>query len=258
MRTHSIGKHNPKLVEIRKAIRTGVLTNSGLLPVEGRKLVEEAARSGLEITDLFVREGESIPSVSAAHVFTLDLALFKSIQATDTSQGVLALVRPRSFSLDDLFLRPNPLIVTLARLQDPGNVGTIIRLAEAFGASGCIAFEGTAGQFNPKTVRASAGSLFRLPCVWNTPAGESLTRLRSRGLQVLGSSPDGDMAPEACDWRRGAVLLIGNEGAGLNHEERAACDALIRIKQNSEVDSLNSAIATAIILYEGSKQRGNK
>lgn len=254
MRTDSIGKNNPKLIEIRKAIRAGSLTRDGLLPVEGRKLIDEAARSGLDVVDVFVREDQDPDGVPGQRRHIVDAAVFKSIQSTQTSQGVIALVRPRSFEIDELVRHPHCLLIVLARLQDPGNVGTILRVGESFGATGCIALEGTASPYNPKTVRASAGSLFRLPQVWNRPTSD-LGRLKAAGIHVIGAVPEGETPPEACDWRKPSALLIGNEGGGLTPEEIAFCDVVVGIRQNRAVESLNSAIAAAILLYEASKRR---
>ena len=251
----SIGKNNPKLVAIRNAIRKGALTSDGLLPIEGRKLIQDAAASGLEVSDVFVREGEDAGGLSAQRVHLVNNAVFKSIQSTETSQGFIALVRPRTCSLEDILRRDRALVVVLARLQDPGNVGTILRVAESFGASGCIGLAGTASPYNPKAVRASTGSVLRLPHIWNVPPHAGLKALREHGIRIIATAPHGKNSPESCDWSASCALVIGNEGGGLDPEELSACDDVVSIAQNPEVESLNSAIAAAIILYEASKQR---
>jgi RNA methyltransferase, TrmH family len=254
--TLSLGKHNPKLIDIRKALDQGTLTREGLLPVEGPKLLEEAQRSGLAIVTVFRRRGTDIPEISSTvPVFDVDAAVFKSIQSTETSQGVIALVRPGHHNLPDILSTPHPLIVVLARLQDPGNVGTILRVAESFGASGCIATAETANIFNPKTVRASAGSVFRLPHVWNVDLKKSVGALKTSKIHVIGTSPSAVDTIDWWDWRKPSAILIGQEGKGLSDEEVHACDALLRIPHRSTVESLNSAIAVSVILYEAYKQR---
>ena len=148
MQSVTLGKHNPRLLDIRRAVEHGTLTADGLLPIEGPKLLEEAESSGLQIGAVFVRRGGTMPSL-AGHipVYEIDASTFKTIQTTETSQGVIALVRIGRFDLEEVLKRRRALIMMLARLQDPGNVGTILRVAESFGADACLATRGTAFRF---------------------------------------------------------------------------------------------------------------
>jgi TrmH family RNA methyltransferase len=254
--TLSLGKHNPKLIDIRKALDQGTLTREGLLPVEGPKLLEEAQRSGLAIVSVFRRRGTNIPEISSTvPVYDVDPAVFKSIQGTETSQGVIALVRPRRYNLPDIITGDVPLIVLLARLQDPGNVGTILRVAESFGAAGCIATTETASVLNSKAVRASAGSVFRMPHVWDVDLKQTIAALKKSKIHVVGTSPSAVDTIDWWDWRKPSAILIGNEGKGLSDDEVRVCDALLRIPHRATVESLNSAIAVSVILYEAYKQR---
>ena len=258
LETLSPGKHNPKLTEIRKAISHGALTASGLIVTEGPKLLEEALRSGLAIEAVFLRRGAVLPPVPAtAVIYETDPAVFKTIQSTETSQGVVALVRPRGHDLRDLLAARNPLLVVLCRLQDPGNAGTILRVAESFGATGCLATAGTAAIFNPKTLRASAGSVFRIPHIWDLDGDELFAALRSSNIHAVGTAPDAGQTIGEWDWGQPSAIVIGNEGSGLSEEEKRMCDALVRIPHEPAVESLNSAIAASVVLYEASKQRGH-
>jgi TrmH family RNA methyltransferase len=250
-----IGKHSPKLVQLRKAVRQGELTTDGLLPVEGPILLEEAQRSGIEVVDIFVRRGTQTSIASLNQTYEIPPDVFKTIQETEHSQGVLATVRPRDFTLDDVTSPSPALIVVLGRLQDPGNVGTILRVAEAFEATGCVALRGTAGFFNSKVVRASAGSVFRLPHVGGIDFGELAITLTKKNIRIVGTSPTSESGIESWDWRTPTALLVGNEGSGLSAEELKYCDAVLRIPHSEAVESLNSAIAAAVILYEASRQR---
>jgi TrmH family RNA methyltransferase len=250
-----IGKHNRKLVEVRKAIQDGTLTADGLLPIEGPILVEEANRSGIEIVDLFTRVGVDFNGVQAQARHEIPADVFKSIQDTEHSQGVVATVRPRSYSLEDVLESSPALLVVLGRLQDPGNVGTILRIAESFGATGCIALRGTASFHNGKVVRASAGSVFRLPHAGATDLDHVMAELKNRRIAVVGTSPAADKSVDDWDWNKPTAVMIGNEGAGLSPDEIRHCGTVLRIPQKKTVESLNSAIATAVILYEASKQR---
>jgi TrmH family RNA methyltransferase len=251
-----IGKHSRRLVELRKAIQHATLTTDGLLPIEGSILLEEAQRSGVHIVDVFRRDGTEMPRIQPQAVFEVSPDVFKTIRGTEHSQGIVATVRPRQYTLDEVFSSSPELLIILCRLQDPGNVGTILRVGESFGATGCIALHGTAGFYNGKLLRASAGSIFRFPHVGPEDLNETVTALRSRNIAVIGTSPRASETIDEWDWRKPSAILVGNEGQGLSTEELAQCDTVLRIPQTLAVESLNSAIATAVILYEASKQRG--
>jgi len=237
-------------------VQKGELTPEGLLPIEGPKLLEEAMRSGIEVIDVFLRRGVGVAQLPpAAAVYEVDSRTFKTLQSTETSQGIIALVRPRNHSLDSIVRSANPLIVVLGRLQDPGNVGTILRIAESFSATGCIALSGTADLHNPKVVRASAGSVFRLPYASNVQLDEVRARLENAGIRLVGTSPSAAATIEEFDWTQPAALWIGNEGSGMAEDEIAVCNVMLRIRHSPAVESLNSATAAAIILYEASGRR---
>jgi len=250
-----IGKHSRRLAQVRKAIRHGTLTDDGLLPIEGPILLEEARRSQIEIGDIFLRTDAPAPAFARDHVHEVPPDVFKTIQETEHSQGVVATVRPRLFSLDDLLSAATPLVIVLGRLQDPGNVGTILRIAEAFGATGCIGLRGTVGFYNSKVVRASAGSLFRLPHIGGMDLQETISALKARQIRIVGTSPTSESSIEKWDWRGPTAVLIGNEGNGLGPDELQCCETVLRIPHKQSVESLNSAIAAAVILYEASRQK---
>lgn len=250
-----IGKHSSKLVELRKAMHHATLTSDGLLPIEGPNLLEEAQRSGIHIVDVFRRVGTELPPVGPDAVFELSGDVFKTIQGTEHSQGIIATVRPHQYTLDDVLSVSPELVIVLARLQDPGNVGTILRIGESFGATGCIALQGSAGFHNGKLIRASAGSIFRFRHAGPHDLDETVAALRRRNIALIGTSPRAAATIDAWNWRQPAAILIGNEGQGLSSEELEYCDTVLRIPQRMTVESLNSAIAAAVILYEASKQR---
>ena len=250
-----IGKHSPKLVELRKAIRQGTSTADGLLPIEGPILLEEAHRSGIPIVDVFVRAGTSLVPPTGGTVHELSADVFKTIQDTEQSQGIIATVRLPGFRLEQVVGGSSALVVVLCRIQDPGNAGTILRITESFGGTGCIALRETASLCNGKVVRASAGSLFRVPHVADVELQDAIQALRSNDILVVGSAPAATRTIEKWDWRRPVAVLVGNEGRGLNEQEIGYCDEVLRIPHKATVESLNSAIATAVMLYEASKQR---
>jgi len=249
--------------------------------VEGVRLVTTALQSDIEVIALLVSSsGERhlahlaplIPP--AARLLSTTDRLFDYVAATEAPQGVAALVRPRAAAFDDL-VRGIPLVVIMAGVQDPGNVGTLIRAAEAFGATGIAACPaagtGTANPFGPKVLRASAGSALRLPILRGIAAPVVLAQLRIAGVRIYAASPDVPAAPPhssskaltpwEVDWRKPSALLIGNEGAGLPPDLSRAADAQVRIPQaatpfgTAPMDSLNAALAGGVLLYEAARQR---
>ncbi|MGH9710586.1 MAG: TrmH family RNA methyltransferase, partial [Candidatus Acidiferrales bacterium] len=233
--------------------------------IEGVRLVSDAVRSGLELEAILV--SASAEKSLAALLAELDRPtlvlrttdkLFASVAGTETPQGIAALLRAPQFAFDDLMRGGDPLIVVLVGVQDPGNVGTILRSAEALGATGVIAAKGTAHPYSPKSLRASAGSALRLPILYELAPPVALAQLRVSGLKIVAaSSPKNPAArePGNFDFRKPVALLIGNEGAGIPPEIERSADALVRIQLAEPVDSLNAAVAASLILYEAARQR---
>jgi RNA methyltransferase, TrmH family len=256
------GRHNSLIKELRQAFRRGELTPSGECAVEGFRVVEEAVRSGLRCRAVFFSESAEaraarlLPQIGS-HVETLLLPdkLFASAVPSQTPQGVAALVHLKSFSLDDILSSPHdgPLLVIVG-VQDPGNLGTILRSAEAFSAKGVLLAEGTVSAYNNKVVRASAGSVFRIPMTKLGPESRPET-LRERGLRLIAtSSHKGVGLPEA-DLSGNSAIFVGNEGAGIDKKLLGQMDQLVMIPHSPRVESLNAGIAVSIILYEAARQR---
>ncbi|MGA2002781.1 MAG: RNA methyltransferase [Terriglobales bacterium] len=251
------GRHNARLKELRLAFRRAQLTPQGECAIEGVKLVEEALRHGRHLNSVFFSEAarplaEKLLPQIGEHTETLVLpnALFNSIVTSETPQGVAALLKLQPFSAAQLLDRANagPLVVA-AGLQDPGNLGTILRSAEAFGAAGVFLTEGTVSPYNSKALRGSAGSIFRLPFL-QIPSGELITLLRKNGVRMLAtSSHKGTPLPEV-SWTLPLAVFIGNEGAGLPREILHQMDQTIVIPQAAQVESLNAGVAASIVLYE--------
>ncbi|HEV2617274.1 MAG TPA: RNA methyltransferase [Candidatus Acidoferrales bacterium] len=233
--------------------------------LEGTRLVSDAIRSGFELEAILASaSGEKSLATLLAELdhptivlHTTD-KLFASVAGTETPQGIAALLRAPQFAFEDLMRGLDPLIVVLVGVQDPGNIGTILRSAEALGATGVIAAKGTAHPYSPKSLRASAGSALRLPTLFELAAPVALAQLRVSGLKIVAASASQDAAardPGNFDFRQPVALLIGNEGAGLPPEIERSADALIRIQLAEPVDSLNAAVAASLILYEAARQR---
>ena len=224
-------------------------------------MVEEAIRSGLTFEAVFFAESATGPSArllpqfgKRAQLLMLPGDVFASAVNTESPQGVAALVRLPSASLEDMLSATHPLILVAAGIQDPGNLGTLMRSAEAFGAHGVIVGQTSVSHFNPRVVRASAGSLFRLPIV-RISLENAVAALRGRGLRLLAtSSHGGDPLPRA-DLKNGVAIFIGNEGAGLSRDILKSMDGTFVIPHSSRVESLNAGMAASIVLYEAARQR---
>jgi TrmH family RNA methyltransferase len=259
------GRHNPLLKQLRQAFSRAQRTAEGDCAIEGLRMLEEAIRSGLRFRAVFFRESAQeraerlLPQIGA-HVETLLLPdkLFDASVPSETPQGVAALVRLKEFSLDDVLekerLQVGP-IVALAGLQDPGNLGTIIRSAEAFGSAGIILGEGTVSPLNAKAVRASAGSIFRLPVVAAAGLEDVVTRLRAKSVRLIASSSHKGTALDQADLSGAIAIFIGSEGSGLARGLMTQMDEVVAIPHTPQVESLNAGVAGSIILYEAARQR---
>jgi len=257
------GRHNWLVKELRQAFDRGELTSAGECAVEGFRIIEEALRSGLRFRAIFfselaqARTSRLLPQIGA-HVETLLLPdkLFRSVVPSETPQGVAALVVVKKFSLQEVLdhSAPGPLLV-IAGVQDPGNLGTILRSGEAFGAKAVLLGDGTVSAYNTKVVRASAGSVFRM-MVSKVALTEAITQFRTRGIRMLAtSSHKGVPLPEASLLGQVAVF-VGNEGAGLDKKLLTQIDELITIPHSPRVESLNAGVAASVVLYEISRQSG--
>ncbi len=258
------GRHNALIKLVRRAFARSELTPQGECAVEGVRIVEEAIRSGLHLRAvLFSRSGQAraerlLPQL-ADRVETLLLPdkLFTGVVPSQTPQGVAALVQVKNFVLEDLLGagdHDSALVVAVAGVQDPGNLGTILRSAEAFGASGVLLGENTVSAYNSKVVRASAGAIFRIPMV-KQELTTALPALRQRGLRLLATSSHKGTALNAAQLTSPLALLVGSEGAGLDREIMAQVDDIVTIPHSPKVESLNAGVAASIVVYEAARQR---
>jgi RNA methyltransferase, TrmH family len=255
-------RQNSRVKELRASLSSGARSESGRVGIEGEHLLLEAVRSGVEIATVFFRSREEalLDRIGLdARVDRVELAaeIFASAVTTESPQGIAALVVPRVFSLDDALVGESPLVVIAAGLQDPGNLGALIRSAEAFGASGVITLPGTVSQWNAKAMRASSGSVFRLPVMAATE-DEVFSRLRFLRIRVLAAVVEQGVTAGESELVGPVALLIGNEGRGLSPELLARADGRITIPYPGPVESLNAAIAGSVLLYEASRQRSNR
>lgn len=258
-------RQNAFVKELRKAFSQGEPTSEGCVAIEGVRIIEEAIRSGLRFQTIFFSEKGAahserlLPQISQhSEALLLPDDVFASAVTTDTPQGVAALVKLKTARLEDVLSGAedgaNPLLVGVAGIQDPGNLGTIIRSAEAFGAAAVLLGENTVSSANPKTVRASAGSLFRQPLI-SVKIDNTLRLLKQNGFRVVGTSSHKGCPLQESDLAGPLLLLVGNEGAGLPSAILSQADELVTIPHSPRVESLNAGIAASILLYEASRQR---
>ena len=256
------GRHNAVVKELRQAFSRAERTPDGYCAIEGFRIMEEAVRSGVRFRAVFFSESaapraEKLLSQLGAQVETLLLPdkMFASAVPSDAPQGVAALARWKEFSLEDVLAKSQagPLLA-IAGVQDPGNLGTILRSAEAFGAGGVLLGEGTVSPFNPKVVRASAGSVFRLPLA-RAKLSDTLGAMKQQGLRLVATASRQGIRLHQANLSGALAIFIGSEGAGLSRDLIKEMDEIVAIPQAPQVESLNAGVAASIVLYEVMRQR---
>ena len=256
-------RQNARVKQLRRLFHEARPGEKGEVAIETAHLVEEAIRSGLRLETVFFSESarerahKLIPQFAVhTELLLLPDEVLASAVPSETPQGVAALVRVKSHELADA-LAPHPaMVVVSVGLQDPGNLGTIVRSAEAFGATGIWLGEGTVSQWNWKALRASAGSMFRVPSA-KVELTAAIGELKTREVRVLATSSHKGATITEADLRRPIAFLVGNEGSGLPKDVLAQADETVVIPQSSRVESLNAGTAASIILYEAARQRSN-
>jgi RNA methyltransferase, TrmH family len=259
-------KQNSRVKELRRALANPSREKGGLAGIEGPNLLFEAVRAGLRMPCVFASEGsegalEKLALSADTEVLIVPRDVLRSALSTETPQPVAALVEPPDWtwhhilkgSIDGMDTT-DPLVLVLSGLQDPGNLGTIVRSAEAFGAHGVLCLPGTVSPWNPKAVRASAGSIFRVPVLTCSPK-ESIDRLRESGLKIYAATAHASHPVDLVKLDGPVAILIGNEGNGVPEELTAQADGDLTIPCPGPVESLNAAVAASVLLYEASRQR---
>ena len=187
----------------------------------------------------------------------VDDKVFKSLSDTVTPQGVLCLISMKDWSLEEILEGvKNPLLMILEDLQDPGNLGTIIRTGEGAGITGVILSRTSVDVFNPKVIRSTMGSVYRVPVLYvDSIEKEVLSVLKTHGITTYAAHLKGKNNYDQEDYGKGAAFFIGNEGNGLTDSLTACADTLIKIPMEGQVESLNAAMASGILMYEAARQR---
>jgi len=256
---------NPQVAEVRRIVRRGGRDEGGRAVIEGPNLIREALDAGVPVerglfTPRFLSEPEGLELArsvrgAGAEVVAVSSSLMGRMSGLVSTPGALAVVRPLRFQADDLVKGGRPLVVACSGVQDPGNLGTLVRTARAAGADGVVVGAGTVDPLNAKVVRSAAGSLFWMPvmdvCLDPRPLS---SWLRAHGLKVVLAVPRGGRLPYDVDMREACAILLGSEGHGLEEEE-VDPDETVTVPQREGVDSLNVAVCGAVLLYEAVRQR---
>ena len=230
---------------------------SGLFVVEGRREFEHCVEAGYTVDTVFLSEdflpnGTAIPE--GAKTFRVSPAVYEKIAYRGGTEGIIAEVRSRQLNIDDLKTGDAPVIIVLESVEKPGNLGAVLRSADAAGADAVIVCDPLTDIYNPNLIRASIGAVFTVPCV-TCSSEEAIKFLKLNGIQILTAQLQDSSLYYDCDMKRGTAIVMGTESTGLTEIWRQAADAHIRIPMLGRLDSLNVSVSAAILLFEAVRQR---
>lgn len=253
--------HNPKVKKIVQLLnKPKIRKKEGLFVVEGKKMVSEIPANQISevlISETYLTKEETYiqkMTESGIRYEVVSDSIIKHLTDAVTPQGIIGLSKMRSVSINNL-ITDNPLIIILENIQDPGNLGTIIRTADAAGASGVILSTGCVDLYNPKVVRSTMGSLFRVPILKDRDLASDITYMQSQGIRILATHLQGSQNIYSCNLTEGLGILVGNEGNGLTDTTTALADGRVLIPMIGDSESLNAGVATSIMVYEALRQR---
>jgi TrmH family RNA methyltransferase len=251
---------NPKIKQIitwQKKAKSR--TEQGIFIVEGIRMFREIPREQIlevYVSETFLQQLSGKEVAKQYEVIEVSDSVFAHMTQTQTPQGILAVVKQNQWTLEQLLTKSkNPLFLVIENIQDPGNLGTMLRSGEAAGITGIIASKGTVDLYNPKTVRSTMGSIFRVPMVYTEDLPRTIRQLQQEGIVVYAAHLEGAVSYDELDYTNPSAILIGNEGNGLSEEAANASDRRIKIPMEGQVESLNAAISSAVFLYEAHRQR---
>lgn len=236
----------------------------GLFFIEGIRFTEEAVRAGAEIKWVFfsrklleTRGGRQVldeVTGTGVQAFEVSDSIFENISDTGTPQGILAVIKIKKYTIEDLTLEKG-LLVLMESVQDPGNMGTIIRTADASGAKGVVLSKGCVDVYNPKTLRSTMGSIFHLPVYRSADFIKDVKEIKKLGVKALVSHLKGEKYHFEVDMQGSVAIIIGNEANGISEEAASLADELVKIPMPGQAESLNASVAAGILMYEAVKQR---
>lgn len=254
---------NPRIrqvVQLQKKRREREET--GLFAAEGIRLFSEIPEEQLEqvfVSESFLAREDAqiiLKRAERCEIFAVKDSVFAGMCDTKTPQGILAVVRRREWTLDEiLVLSDKPFFMMIENLQDPGNLGTILRTGEGAGITALILSKGTVDIYSPKVIRSTMGSLFRVPFLYVEDMTAAVSLLKEKGIAVYGAHLEGSVPYDSPDYTQPSAILIGNEGNGLTGRTAEVCSRNVRIPMEGAVESLNAAMSAGILMYEVHRQR---
>ncbi len=259
MITSVTNKKVKSIVQLNK--KAGLRRKEGIFIAEGIKMFLEAPLES--VLEVYVSEGfhkvSQIEQKLKQCVYeTVSEEVFSKISDTQTPQGILCVLRQSHYSLKDMLEGQGvPLFLVVEGLQDPGNLGTILRTGEGAGVSGVIMSRDTVDIYNPKTIRSTMGSIYRVPFFYADDIVQTVKVLQTDGIKVYAAHLKGEESYSRCDYTGGTAFLIGNEGNGLSEELSETADNYIKIPMKGQVESLNAAVSASLLMYEAARQREN-
>ncbi|MBU4532041.1 MAG: RNA methyltransferase [Eubacteriales bacterium] len=260
-------RHNPKVKYLRQFQHRKHRDREGKFLVEGVRVVEEALTAGFAVEVLvFTPEALGEPRTAAlatqaldrgVSLWSVEKALMLELAGTETPQGVLALVHKAAIGLDEVLADRGgvPLVLVVDGIQDPGNLGTIIRTADACAVTGVVLLKDTVDLYHPRVVRSTAGSIFHLPIAEQVDPSELVGGLKEHGFQILAGDPKGERSLYDCDLTKSTAVAVGHETRGVGSELKTVVDTMVCIPMPGRAESLNVSVATALLIYEAVRQR---
>lgn len=250
-----------ELVQLQK--KSKVRNEQGVFLVEGVKMYQEIPQEQLVkvyVSETFAdKQKEQINRLKDRRKLEyLSDHVFQYVSDTKTPQGILCVVRQSSYCLEDILEAEDAHLLVLDNLQDPGNLGTILRTAEGAGVTGIIISKESVDIYNPKVIRSTMGSIYRVPFVYVEDLKEAIEKVKAHGIFTYAAHLDGKNSYDKEDYTKKTAFLIGNEGNGLRKEIADLADTWIRIPMQGRVESLNAAIATSVLMFETARQRRNQ
>lgn len=229
-----------------------------LYVVEGIRMYREIPKECLVktyISESFYNKEENRAQIKAGETEVVADRVFAAVSDTKTPQGILCVAKQQKYSLDDMLRPEKPFLMMLEDIQDPGNLGTIFRTAEAAGVTGIIMSSGTVDIYNPKTIRSTMGSLYRMPFVITADFAKTIRKLQEKQVKIFAAYLTGSVDHTQADYTSDCAFLIGNEGNGLKKETAQMADTCVKISMEGQVESLNAAIAATVLMFEAKRQR---
>ena len=250
-----------ELVQLQK--KSKVRNEQGVFLVEGVKMYQEIPQEQLVkvyVSETFAdKQKEEINRLKDRRKLEyLSDHVFQYVSDTKTPQGILCVVRQSPYCLEDILEAEDAHLLVLDNLQDPGNLGTILRTAEGAGVTGIIISKESVDIYNPKVIRSTMGSIYRVPFVYVEDLKEAIAKVKAHGIFTYAAHLDGKNSYDKEDYTKKTAFLIGNEGNGLRKEIADLADTWIRIPMQGQVESLNAAIATSVLMFETARQRRNQ